>query len=316
MFYREAYFLKTFVVVIFKLVFNKIKGRNYRLWVSSVLLLTSGTACEPAGAGQRATATAAPRPAPGLPALPALPADSLGLHATVREVIDSVRGDRAYSVRLPQVQLPNVATARRINAVLVQQLAEVADTVPPLAAQQAVRLARPMLRTSNDGYNSGSLSYQLCYNAHGLLSLAFNVNQQGTSIEDSHHLTFDLRTGRLLTPADLVARPQALARSLAQRRTERYHEQVAAIAEELPDDPEMRNQLESNMSPLLELSLASADFYLTRHGMVFFENLTKQYPHPYYNLAPDPNYVYSFSELRPWRRQAGPWRAPSQPGTK
>ncbi|MDJ0367230.1 hypothetical protein QMK33_18940 [Hymenobacter sp. H14-R3] len=243
---------------------------------------------------------------------PPLAADSLGLHATLVTLGDSVPGDPDYQVRLPQVQLPNAAAASRINAVLVQHLAEVADTVLPALSGQAVRLARPMLRNHSGGNASGSLLYEVRYNAHGLLSLAFTVNQPGASIEDVHHLTFDLGMGRQLRPADLVAQPRALARSLAKRCAARKAETLQAIAEALPDDPDMQAQLAGIVGEMDAVPLADFDFYLTRHGLVFFNLLTKNFPHPYYNLAPEPEYRYSFAELRPWRQQHGAWRAPAR----
>lgn len=245
-----------------------------------------------------------------VPALIArLAPDSLGLFATLREVVDSVRGDREYEVRLPQVRLPDAGAAARINAVLLQQLTEVADTVPPVVARRAVRLARPRLRDHSYGNSSGSFNYEVLYNGHGLLSLEIVVHQPGMSIDDAHHLTFDLRTGRLLKPADLIDRPQALARSLSRRRAIRFTEQVQAVAEELPDDPEMRAQLANTMSGLNTVDLSAADFFLTRRGLVFFEDFTQAFPHPYYSLSPEPVYEYSFAELRPWYYGGSPWRA-------
>jgi len=249
-------------------------------------------------------------PAPAEPALaPPLAADSLGLHAMVITIADSVPGDPEYQVHLPQVHLPTAAVARRINTVLVQQLAEITDTVLPAAARQAVRLARPILCNHRGGNASGGLLYRVCYNAHGLLSLEFEVQQSGQSIEAIHHLTFDLRTGSIIHPADLLASPQALAYSLRQRRMARRAAQVALVAEELPDDPAMRAQLGRTLHQLDTLALDRTDFYLTRHGIVFFENLASEFPPAHYNLAPEPEYAYSFKALRPWRRGQGPWQA-------
>lgn len=245
--------------------------------------------------------------------------DSLGLQATVFAVVDSIKGDHDYSVRLPQVRLCGAGqnAARRINAALVRELTRyLDDPAPTLPAGKAVRLTRPWLADSASSDNAGNFSYRVLYNAHGLLSLALELNQQGRSITEGHHVTFSLLTGRPVALASLFEYPGALSRSFFRRQQADLKELREDIAEELADDPPMRAQLLGELGLHAATKLADADFALTRRGLVIYEDHQQDFPKPYYNLAFQQEYEYSLAELRPWRGTNGPWLAGVRQGAE
>ncbi|WP_375436511.1 hypothetical protein [uncultured Hymenobacter sp.] len=72
------------------------------------------------------------------------------------------------------------------------------------------------------------------------MSLEFQNDYQCLAEPSTHHLTFDLRTGRLLTLADLVADPPAqLSRGLCAAISRRLRDDLATVAANYGDSAQV-----------------------------------------------------------------------------
>lgn len=134
-----------------------------------------------------------------------------GSRARVRPVL--ARGEAAR-FQVPQVQLPNAAVARRINARLLQVVTAYSGIDSTASPQRQLYLAARRCCYDEEvkswlagGDGLTELSYTVLLNQDYLLSVEFVRSYQGLEDPATTHLTFDLRTGNVLTLADLLADP-------------------------------------------------------------------------------------------------------------
>ncbi|MGI4871931.1 MAG: hypothetical protein ACRYFX_12235 [Janthinobacterium lividum] len=150
-----------------------------------------------------------------------------------------VTAEAAEGFRVPQVRLPNAAVARRINRQLLRYVTANFRSIDSTAApaRQLYQAARECCydqetkgwRAGGDGLTA--VSYTVLLNQDYLLSLEFSDDEGGLTQPETHHLTFDLRTGRRLTLTDLLADPPAeLNRRLGWAVNRRLREELANVA--------------------------------------------------------------------------------------
>lgn len=145
--------------------------------------------------------------------------------ADQRATIFSVEGKAPNTdFVLPQVRLANLTAARRINQWLVAHFNSINGDTLPSTARQAVRAAEVHF-SENNGRGFRGYEFEALYNAHGVLSLALSITELGEhELISGSHATFDLRTGRQIALADLIADTAALQRN--------WQRQVTAITRE------------------------------------------------------------------------------------
>jgi hypothetical protein len=152
----------------------------------------------------------------------------------------------AQRFEVPQVKLPNVAATKRINRTLMRHFrersyGEVDSTLSPSRQlRQAVRQCcfdKDSQSWMAAGLGLSSTSYGVLLNQDYLLSLAFSDSEGGLEQPGGPHLTFDLRTGRLLKLGDLVADPPAqLGRRLEAAISRRLRDELGKAVENYGDD--------------------------------------------------------------------------------
>lgn len=148
---------------------------------------------------------------------------------------------------VPQVRLANAAVARHINEVLLRGVlgdAEEGAVNAKASPQQRLYLAARACCYDADtrmwaaagGGLTGS-EYAVLLNRSGLLSLSLTRQTTGAHHNyETEFFTFDLRTGRLLTLADVVADPPAqLTRRMQGAINRRYGEALALARAESAD---------------------------------------------------------------------------------
>ncbi|UOQ51882.1 hypothetical protein [Hymenobacter cellulosivorans] len=124
---------------------------------------------------------------------------------------------RGGNFQIPQVRLPNTVVARRINRQLLGLVTDYSSAVDSTASprRQLTQLARECCydEESRHWLAAGSgltgMTYEVLLNQNYLLSFQFQRKDQGLVQPGTSHLTFDLRTGRLVTLPKLVADPLA-----------------------------------------------------------------------------------------------------------
>lgn len=150
--------------------------------------------------------------------------------------------------QVPQVKLPDATIASRINRTLLRHFRnrgfgadEIDSTASPRQQlRQAVRVC--CFDESSQAWMAGgqgfsNTEYTVLLNQGHLLSLAFMDSWQGLEQPGGPHLTFDLRTGRVLTVADLVADPPAqLSRRLQAAISRRLRDELGKAVEIYGDD--------------------------------------------------------------------------------
>ena len=139
--------------------------------------------------------------------------------------------------RVPQVRLADAAVARRINGFLLRQFRDgVYDAVdstasPQRQVRQAARLCCYDEETKTwwvGGQGVTETGYTVLLNQNYVLSLGFSSSYNGLEQPGGTHFTFDLRTGRVLALADLVADPPAqLGRRLQAAISRRLRDNIA-----------------------------------------------------------------------------------------
>lgn len=141
--------------------------------------------------------------------------------------------------KVPQVRLGDAAVSRRINrSILLRILGEEINPAGPVAQviQQAAKACcwDAEARHWRGGQGITGCDYTVLLNEHGVLSLELVQEFTGAySYESTGHLTFDLRTGRALTLADVVADPPAqLQRRMRGAITRRFGEALGEMMQE------------------------------------------------------------------------------------
>lgn len=175
------------------------------------------------------------------------PAEAQG-PAAGRAVVFSVpTSGEASRFEVPQVRLSDAAVARLINQVLLRgvlgEAGEAAGNVKASPQRQLYQAARACCYDADTrtwaaagGGLTGS-NYTVLLNRSGLLSLRITIQTTGAHHNyETEFLTFDLRTGRLLTLADVVADPPAqLTRRMQGAINRRYGEALALAKTEDTD---------------------------------------------------------------------------------
>ena len=232
-------------------------------------------------------------------------------------------GARVYAVpasgaaaryRVPQVQLPaaGAAAARRINAALIQQLLtdNLEDARPAATVAQAVQRVRAEYE-GNGQSGVYATSYRVLLNQGGLLSLALTVEYSAAyPSTEIRHATFDLRTGRLLALADLLADTLALRQRWHQRLNQRVATRLREVAREYPGDSGAAQvvrdytQWSDSAHQVLPRSWPPlGEFALTPQGLVLFSRF--EFPHVVLALAPANDYLFAWAQVRPWLKPGG-----------
>jgi hypothetical protein len=218
----------------------------------------------------------------------------------------------ATRYEVPQVVLPNAAASHRINAALVQLL--FADMEPghsrPLGAAQAIEQAAAEYKANGQVGIFGT-SFEVLCNQQNVLSLALTTEYSGAyPWSATRHATFDLRTGRRLALADLLADTLALRRrwhARLNRRLAAYQQEVArnykpdadawATVREYTGWSDTLRQVRPARRPPLR------EFALTARGLVLYTSFW--FPHPAMDLSPSDDYLFSYASLRPWLAPRG-----------
>ncbi|WP_201987273.1 hypothetical protein [Hymenobacter rubidus] len=150
----------------------------------------------------------------------------------------------AGSFHVPQVTLPNATAARRINRQLLRLLLEYSDQVDSMASphQQVRQASRACCYDAEAkswmaaGEGMTGTQYDVLLNQDNILSFSFTKDYNGLTALESEHLTFDLRTGRALLLADVIADPPAqLQRRLRAAIDRRLGAEMDRIALEYQD---------------------------------------------------------------------------------
>lgn len=177
-------------------------------------------------------------------ATPVAPGSRAQVYAVATTAVDA-------RFQVPQVRLPNAAVARRINRVLLRDFTGYFDTVDSAAspARQLRQAARECCydeaTKSWREFGNGGLTataYTVLLNQDFLLSLAVSHDNADRTEPGGPHFTFDLRTGRLLTLADLLADPPAqLNQRLGRAINRRLRDDLASVAAEYGDSTTIDN---------------------------------------------------------------------------
>ena len=143
----------------------------------------------------------------------------------------------ASRFQVPQVRLADAAVARRIDGFLLRrfrdEINEAVDSTasPQRQVRQAARLCCYDEETKTwwvGGQGVTATDYTVLLNQNHVLSLGFSISYNGSEEPGGAHLTFDLRTGRVLALADLVADPPAqLGRRLQAAISRRLRDNIA-----------------------------------------------------------------------------------------
>ncbi|MGI4865833.1 MAG: hypothetical protein ACRYFZ_18055 [Janthinobacterium lividum] len=256
------------------------------------------------------------------------PKAAAGSRAQVYRV--SATGE-ATRFEVPQVRLPDAVAARRINRHILQLLigsqAEAIDSAAS-AMQQLRQASReccydPDTRQWTVGHGLTSCGYQVLFNQGGLLSLAYTTEFTGAySWEQTSHVTFDLRTGRVVTLADLVAdAPTQLQRRMRNAINRRLADELQQTAKTYGDPATVTYVAEQfqwdwatrQVRPELGDSLADlTEFALTPQKLLLFYRV--DFPHINLNFEPDDTYRFAYTGLlpRPLLRRALASAAPTR----
>lgn len=221
----------------------------------------------------------------------------------------------AGNFTVPQVTLPNAAVARRINRALIRWLAEYGETVDSTAsARQQLRQAalaccydKEEKQWMAGGMGHSGTNYKVLLNQGYLLSFEFYEDYNGLEDLKANHLNFDLRTGRVLTLADVVADPLAqldrrLKDGLAQVATTYGDSSIIAHVATLyglsgwntPSAPVATGDAAADESVTL---VDLRDFALRPHALLLFHSVEMSRYDAEFML--DDTYAFPFERLHP-----------------
>ncbi|RTQ52408.1 hypothetical protein EJV47_05175 [Hymenobacter gummosus] len=278
---------------------------------AAVLLLP---ACQSPAEEQTAESAAAPPPAAASSAPPPAPVAGAAVVAPVKVVTVAAgqEGETYGRFELPQVQLPDAAVAARLNQAIVAASFVGEDDWQGLSARQAVQRCLREYQ-ENDHQGLTSLSYSVVHNDEGLLTLARSSEYMGAyPSADTRCLVFDVRSGRRLTMGDLAGDTTALRRHWRAAISRR----VAAFLQRAPQDFPDDSALVRELPGLLRWNAATRqvdfdaheprfyDFAVTRRGLTLTYSFG--FPHVIQAAEPEGDYSFTYAELRPWLRPAGP----------
>ncbi|UOQ71114.1 hypothetical protein [Hymenobacter cellulosilyticus] len=229
---------------------------------------------------------------------------------------------------LPQVRLANTAVARRINRQLLGLVTDYSSAIDSTASprRQLTQLARECCydEESRSWLAAGSgltgMTYEVLLNQNYLLSFQFQREDQGLAQPGTSHLTFDLRTGRLLTLAELVAdAPAQLERRLGYAISRRLHDELANVVANYGDDSTMIAHVaqlygisEWNTTPQAALRLDMGngsggdpyesrlhltEFALRPNALLLFYSVGMSRLN--FEFLPDETYVFPYTRLQP-----------------
>ncbi|MDO7886902.1 hypothetical protein [Hymenobacter cheonanensis] len=171
-------------------------------------------------------------------------------------------------------------------------------------AVQAIRQAVAEYEANNQVGVFGT-SFEVLYNQKNVLSLALTTEYSGAyPWAATRHATFDLRTGRRLALADLLADTLALRRRWHARINSRLAAYQKEVAREYKDAPAawatvrdytgwsdtLRQVRPARRPPLRE-------FACTARGLVLYTSF--EFPHAAMALAPPDDYLFPYASLRP-----------------
>jgi hypothetical protein len=231
--------------------------------------------------------------------------------------VKTIKSSSAF--KIPQVQLPNAAVAKQINRWLLRYARAEFSTVDSTATpQRQLHQAERECCYDKDekkwvvGDGLTGTTYQVLLNQGYLLSLEFQHDYRGMSEMRTYHFTFDLRTGRLLTLADLLTdSPGQLQHRLALAVSRRLHEELATVTASAGDSAVVAHVAELyDVAPwdttpqhalqigADKISVASPlEFALRRDAVLLYHAISmSRFDIPY---QPDEQYVFPFSRLRP-----------------
>ncbi|SHJ23852.1 hypothetical protein SAMN02745146_2578 [Hymenobacter daecheongensis DSM 21074] len=239
----------------------------------------------------------------------------------------AVQGEVAR-FQVPQVRLPDAAVARCINRQLLAFVTAEFSTIDSTASprRQLQQAARECCYDEDTktwwagGLGLSATSYGVLLNQSYLLSFAFSRDWQGLTEPATQHLTFCLRTGRLLTLPELVADPPAqLERRLGLAIIRRLHDELAGVVASYGDDSTLITHVAQlygiehwNTTPQADQRLYAGDgaeadpyeslFYLTEFALRPDALLLF---HPVgmsrldFEFLPDGAYVFTYDRLQP-----------------
>ena len=223
------------------------------------------------------------------------------------QVVAVVGAGKAAQFRVPQVRLPDEGAAGRINGRIAQVVAGYAEQ--PLDSTAA--LPRQLRQAAALACCLSGSRYQVLLNQSALLSLKLTLEFHGAYYyERTIHLNFDLRTGRQLALADLLADPPAqLQRRLEAAINRRIGEFLADssthdratradLAERFHWDAQARRV---RFGPAGKAATATppslGEFALTSHAVLLFYRVGL--PATMLLNTPDEVYRFPYAKLRP-----------------
>ncbi|MGI4759569.1 MAG: hypothetical protein ACRYF0_02595 [Janthinobacterium lividum] len=245
--------------------------------------------------------------------------------ATGSAQVTTVTDLPAARFEVPQVVLADALVSRRINTSLTQLLLTdflEDSSSSPVPHSRAPRSSSPEHNTrlltaaqaieraaaeyeANGQVGVFGTSFEVLYNQHNALSLALTTEYSGAyPWSATRHATFDLRTGRRLALADLLADTLALR----QRWHARINSRLAAYQKEIAQD--YKNDVDSwatvrdytgwsdtlrQVRPARRPALR--EFALTKRGLVLYTGF--EFPHVALALAPPHGYLFAYTSLRP-----------------
>ncbi|TPG63751.1 hypothetical protein [Hymenobacter nivis] len=223
---------------------------------------------------------------------------------------------------VPQVKLADAAVARRINRTLLRLIVGAqTDNVDSLGtAQQQLHQAdresrydaeAKVLRRYGQGFVGAE--YKILLNQHFLLSFAFNFEYLGAyPSQSTQHATFDLRTGRQLRLANLIAdAPAQLTLRMQGAISRRIGEHLGQLAADPTNKDEMtylaerfhwradarRVVFETNGRTEAAAAVGLDEFALTPQALLLFYRF--DLPHVIQNFEPDDTYRFPYARVRP-----------------
>ena len=154
------------------------------------------------------------------------------------------------------------------------------------------------------------IDYEVTYNRHDLLSLAYVVAGMGAYPDEMHaYVVADLKTGRRLTAKDLFkpAALEELAAKVDRMRTAAIETAIQEYRPYLEGNQMTEEDLLSTMEPAREkrFGVENLDtFRLDDKGVTFVFDF--EFPHVNQALEPGGEFFLSYEELRPYINPEGP----------
>jgi hypothetical protein len=158
-----------------------------------------------------------------------------------------------------------------------------------------------------DDHWLSSFDYEVAYNKNNIFDIALTIEGIGAYPDGStRHRVFDLRTGKLLTYADVFA-SASLADLMRKIRSVMKQKEDEAVkeSEDVRDTLEDFRKTEPEFHPQIEqLQLKDLDgFSIGENGVIFFYDY--KYAHVVQALEPFDQVVVPFIELKPFIRKDG-----------